>query len=178
MGTITAPAPVAFAAPQELFTYAAAPQEVFVQPTITEANIVAPVVTETITEIVAPAPVAFAAPQELFTYAAAPQEVFVQPTITETMGDALVTETIQTYASPIISDVVATAVTATPVKAVRATQQNLLQAEFRDRVKKAMADGQTSVMISTEDAMKMLEVTDASNSALVIKKSGKKSGCC
>merc|ERR1712137_690929 len=161
--------------PQELFTYAAAPQEVFVQPTIAEANIVAPVVTETIT---APAPVAFAAPQELFTYAAAPQEVFVQPTITETMGDALVTETIQTYASPIISDVVATAVTATPVKAVRATQQNLLQAEFRDRVKKAMADGQTSVMISTEDAMKMLEVTDASNSALVIKKSGKKSGCC
>merc|ERR1712137_1307083 len=80
-------------------------------------------------------------------------------------------ETVTVVPAAPISDVVATAVHATPVRAERATPQNMVQAEFRDRVKKAVAEGQTSLMISTEEAMMMLEVTNVETLPVTVKKS-------
>merc|ERR1712007_237737 len=77
-----------------------------------------------------------------------------------------------------VSDLVANAIYATPVTAERATQQNVVQVEFRDRVRQAVAEGQDSFVISTEEAMKMLEVTSVATPPLVVKKSGKEMGCC
>merc|ERR1712007_394359 len=77
-----------------------------------------------------------------------------------------------------VSDLVANAIYATPVTAERVTQQNVVQVEFRDRVRQAVAEGQDSFVISTEEAMKMLEVTSVATPPLVVKKSGKEMGCC